>query len=316
MTIQDLQSEARAAVSPTCAKGAHPHRSASQIETFRKCPRKWALQKIDRVPMESSTAQDKGKLGHLYMEWWLREGMLPNAAAVHPPFLEEARRQGTAIPSGPDCEIARTAKALIVALKIPPRHPTIEIEKFWRLRVAAPDPVDAVEILGYCDVFAHDPASPNPPAVLDHKFVSSLSWAKTGADLLEDVQATCYAVYAMVSTGKPTCSLQWNYGVKGSTKTALARTVATAEGVAEPWAQIVESCRAMNRIEARCDADYEANPTGNAQRMEEGVPWSLLNVEGNPSHCPAYGGCPYREICGDQPPATIASLFHMKGSNL
>ena len=54
------------------------HVSASQITTFRDCPRKWYFDKIVKVPRVSTAATELGSAVHEELEHYLKEGRNPS----------------------------------------------------------------------------------------------------------------------------------------------------------------------------------------------------------------------------------------------
>jgi hypothetical protein len=206
------------------------HYSVSQIEHAERCWRSWAIAKLDGRRDEGGRGSNMGALGHEHMEKFYRDGVTPS----------------------PTAEMGRNALTLISAAKIPPKHPKLAIEAFWKIEVPY-DATERITILGYMDLFFD---GPEMPIVFDHKFLSAFDWAKS-ADTLrtDDVQSTLYMFWAMATrmrndpTWSPKCGFQWNNGLnKGSPKALVVKGVATLEDILPRVAKSIQTARVLHAI--------------------------------------------------------------------
>ena len=137
-----------------------PHVSASQIKTFRDCPRKWYLPKIVKLPSPSTAATELGGQVHAELEAWLRDGTEFSATLAG--------------------EIAKSGAHLV-----PVARP-VEIELSLADRIPISD--SPVKVVGFIDaLYPHD------ALILDHKTSSNKRYTKTARELAHDVQLILYA---------------------------------------------------------------------------------------------------------------------------
>lgn len=133
--------------------------SASQVDTFQSCHRKWWFNKILGLEIPQHPSAAIGSAVHAELE-----GYLTGEHGVDK--------------LGP---IAR------MALPFAPRPETVYVERSIEdLKLEAA----GLPALGYIDVLN---LKDDPPEVLDWKTTSSFQWAKTADDLLRNVQMTVYA---------------------------------------------------------------------------------------------------------------------------
>ena len=178
--------------------------SASQIKTFRACRRKWAADKIDRLPRTQTQAQADGTRYHAELESWILKGQQPSK-----------------IPS------QATHHLRVFRDKL-------EVEQRFDLRLT-----DDIDLIGYIDVRTKEPSH-----VWDWKFVKDLRYAMSPEELRNDVQAQAYAwaehqrgaswvylkwVYVSKS-GRGTQAVEW-YAPDGAIETAKQEIVETAKEI-------------------------------------------------------------------------------------
>jgi len=161
------------------------HSSASQIDTYEMCPRKWALDKIDKLPRKPNKYAAMGSALHKIAEEWLRDG----------------------IPA-PATELGEIIMPLIPHLP-PPNTPGLEIETTVKRTLAG------VAFKGLIDVRLPYPYSPIPK-VWDHKSTTDLKWALTPEGLVTNVQSTLYAWDTILDSQErgykgDVVDLQWGY---------------------------------------------------------------------------------------------------------
>lgn len=154
--------------------------SASQIDTYLSCKRKWAWAKIARLEGTASPSAVLGSEVHAQLETYLAGGT-----------LDFTRDSGYIAASG---------------IEHLPAPIQLRLEREFKIEE------DGLSFIGYIDLETAD-------VLYDHKSTSSLSWAKTKEDLLYDVQAQVYTRKALID-GKPApIKLQWTYmQTKGSRK--------------------------------------------------------------------------------------------------
>jgi RecB family exonuclease len=172
--------------------------SASQIETWRDCKRKWAWSKLDRIGEPQNIAAQKGKIVHAVLEAWLKEGKPID------PDMEAELADGSRFKPGP------IAAAGLKHLPMPKtcgteRHIFVQTEK--------------ISYQGYIDF---DEKDKEVPVVGDHKTTGDFKWAKTEEDLRKDPAATIYAAALMAETNKEEVDLRWiYYSTRGAPRSKL-----------------------------------------------------------------------------------------------
>lgn len=204
-----------------------PHVSASQIKTFRDCPRKWYLQKIVKLPSPSTAATELGGQVHAELEAWLRDGTEFSATLAG--------------------EIAKSGAHLV------PTDRPVEIELSLADRIPIHD--SPVKVVGFIDaLYPYEPAQ-----VLDHKTSSNKRYTKTARELAHDVQLTLYAkAYLDHAPDVDEVTLTHvYYGTKGAAWSKRVDAQVTRAHVETQWAQIkgtieqmIEVSRARNAAEA------------------------------------------------------------------
>lgn len=162
--------------------------SASQISTFRDCPRKWAFDKLDGVPRKESFSANEGTAIHAEVEDYYVNG---NA------------------PSRPE--------ALALMTHLPQPSPSLVAEQEFSFVW----PGENALVRGYMDLFCHAPLK-----VWDHKTTSSKRYFKTVEDLMVDPQATIYGLAARLleNAMREDVELQWTYVIREQPKTRAPHT--------------------------------------------------------------------------------------------
>lgn len=257
--------------------------SPSQVETFDLCARKWAYQKIDRIPSPQNAAAALGEAAHKHRENWLIHGI--------PPPVQQ-RVSGV---EGDAYGYDKAAKLALVGLEHlpPPGKAQVEIPLLLPVTLDADPSVNGgkpvrVKVNGRIDFFV--PNTPESgfvfgeagiPLIGDHKTTSGEQWAKTADDLLtKDSQAAIYAAYALhVVPTAPAVDLHWSYMVKGSSpRQHQVRVRMSRDQAMTRFSSVVSRAKSMLRV--------IQTPGIVASRVEPTV-----------SACEAFGGCPYREVC-------------------
>lgn len=233
--------------------------SASQIETFRLCQRKWAYAKIDRVPAQQNASAALGEEAHKHRENWLLHGTPP--------------------PSD-----TKAGKLALVGLEHLPPPGIALVEQPLDFRYPLDD--KTIRVTGRIDFLVpnQDPTrlwgEPGVPVVGDHKTTAGEIWAKTAENLLGgDAQAAIYGAFAMATFNAPAVDLHWSYMIKGSSpKEKQVRARMTRTQTEEQFGKVLDDARSMLRIVG-----------------QDGI--TASQVEPNAQACEAFGGCAYREIC-------------------
>lgn len=246
-----------------CPKGWHA--SPSQIKTFEDCPRKWAFSQLDDVDDPGNKFSTNGIQGHKLVEGYLLRGDVPD----------------------PTAPLGLAAQAMISMLRLPPKHPAVQVERFWDFTLPLTKGSDeTVRILGYMDVFASPPNG--IPIIADHKFTSNLDYALTEDQLAEtDIAATLYAAYAMVTTGQDQCKLMWNYvDMNKPTKTKAVHVVTTWDRIFPRVERSLQIARTMRYLRT-----WDQNTEGPVSNQ-------ILPC---PSACSKFAGCPMAPLCNLTP---------------
>lgn len=148
--------------------------SASQIATYRDCPRKWAFDKLDKIPRPDTNATNLGKAIHTEIENYYKDGTVPASKA---------------------------AQAILTHLPAPGKGvvPENNFQFTWPgLNVLVRGSVDLVDT--------------NTNTIYDHKTTSNVArYSKTEEELAKDPQSIIYgfAYRQIIQTG--VLNLQWTY---------------------------------------------------------------------------------------------------------
>src|SRR5678816_2983259 len=152
--------------------------SATQVESFLLCPRKWAWSKLDGISSPPTPAAELGTIVHAQLENWLGYGI---------PF---------------DCSHKSGDIAYAGLEHLPrPNTPGMTVEEAFVLELGGHT------WRGLKDVQILDR---QPPLVLDHETTRDIDlFARSPEELRTNVQACLYAADAMVRTDSDTCELYW-----------------------------------------------------------------------------------------------------------
>ena len=160
------------------ASGDRNYFSASQLESYADCPRKWAWRYIDGIQTPPNPFATFGLAVHAQIEKYLKHGTPFDLTTDH-------------------------GEAAMAGLHLLPQPGTAA------MTVEAQFTLDGWghKFLGYKDVQVNGPI----PLVIDHKTTGNFKWAKTPDELRVNIQAVIYATHAMVQTGAEACDLRWIY---------------------------------------------------------------------------------------------------------
>ena len=209
------------------------HASASQINTYRDCPRKWWLQKIAKMDTPSSKAAELGKRIHSVLEDYLTTGVMPDR----------------------DTEEGKIALRGLEFLPLPGKS---------RVEVAVQDelPIEdaPVDILGYIDCLYLPPdGSEEIPLILDHKTTSSRKYTKNQGEMEIDVQLNVYARAIFANTDHDEVRLRLvYYGTRKPFAFPVEVTI-TREANDEQWRKILDSLNEMQQDSDKEEQEVKQN---------------------------------------------------------
>lgn len=237
-----------------------PWISATQIDTFELCPRKWAWRWLEKIAAPPNKFAQLGLDTHGPMENWLKRGE---------------------VPTGND-KASLLAQALIPYVPPPQSVDWQNVEREELLEV------DDVLFVVKIDLSMPAMASWNPwtkawdgeirPRTYDHKTCGSFDWCVTPETIQDNPQAALYATWTMVKYASGVVDVQWNYvRTKGAIVVNPVFATITAQQISDRMRKNVETGRAIKR---------HLSQTKRA-----------LDVVHNPLSCEQYGGCPYKDRC-------------------
>lgn len=185
--------------------------SASEIEQFDLCQRRWAFIYLENRRGPANDAAALGTRVHVILEKWLRDGTAPDTWT-------------------PEGEIAASGLHLLP----PPKTPTLVTEEEFRFTSRR------AWFMGYKDFRYRD--ANGLLHVGDHKTTKAFTWAKSLDEILCHSQALIYSVDEFFRNPNDThLSLDWiYYKTTGSRKAELRSQIVTKETVAEMFFEHVD----------------------------------------------------------------------------
>ncbi len=247
--------------------------SASQIETYSGCKRKWGHRYIDKVEIPPNKSASDGSMIHSQFERYLKGESLDY--------------------STPAARLAAERAMPGIANLPPPGTPGMLVEHAFNLETSK-----GLVFRGFVDLVVPDSATiPNAsplyvgdgcreyagvvPCIVDHKSTSSFRWAKSTDVLMTDVQAMIYAYWAMSHFKVPVVELLWNYvATKGAASTTRRHLRVLQSHVVEQFLGPITA------VATELCVTYAAKPR-------------VLDLPPSLEQCDAYGGCPYKGLCVD-----------------
>jgi hypothetical protein len=255
--------------------GDRPLVSATQIQLYRDCVRKWGFKYIDRVEVPKHPG---ALLGTDVQDTQID------------PYLATGREFEFTRPSG---EIALALKTLLPA----PKTAGLVL----RRKFLIPSPSGRFEYQGEFDVWASDSGvvpgiDGGRPLVGDIKTTSNLAYALTPETLATNVQAQLYATVSMVEDDANELDLVWWY-VRTRRPHRAQRVHLRVSGahVVEQFGEIEATASELVAIRGQKPAVNELKP--------------------NARMCDAYGGCPFRNRCNLSPAVFAAAVNEAEMSN-
>mgnify|MGYP003111914458 CR=1 FL=1 len=189
--------------------------SASQITTFRDCPRKWYFDKIIGLERPATKATALGSEVHEVLEEYLKNGTPP-----------------------PDTEAGEIASS---GLHLLPESDCVEIE----LSLADDMPLNdaPVQVVGYVDAIY-----PETHHILDHKTSSNKRYTKTKRELAVNVQLILYARAYLDKHDADEITLTHIYYGTRSRWSKRVDVRVTREHVLEQWSEIRSDIEKMVEV--------------------------------------------------------------------
>lgn len=182
--------------------------SASQIDLFRKCPRKWAWAYIEGFREEPTESTELGGRVHKILEGYLRDGTK----------IDGTTHEGSIAQAG---------------LPFLPEPGTGLVEEYFRI------PSGEVILHGYIDWHGS--------YVLDHKTTSDFRWAKTPEDLSSDTQSILYGSWALGSAAEISARWLY-YRTKGKPQARPVDTVLGRDHLTTGLAVLVDEAHLLTRL--------------------------------------------------------------------
>ena len=247
--------------------------SPSQIDRWDQCKRWWAFQYIAGIRSPSHSSAVLGSLVHAHLESWLSSGIPPGSKLA-------TERNGKPI----EASRGMQAKAIQIAQRMirhlpPPGIATTERSFYLTTQRGH-------HYTGFID-FSFDGRLYQivdfpVPVVGDHKSTGNLKYAKTEADLHNDLQGVIYALAGFLGFEIEDLLLFWNYGTtKGrDPQTHPVKTRVTLPSVLEKFENVIEPVAEEILWHRRAKTDPLLFP----------LPPKL-------KACSAYGGCPHQKRC-------------------
>lgn len=201
--------------------------SASQLETFSSCQRKWAWEKIAGFKPGDTTSTALGGRVHKILEDYLNYGILP----------DQSSREG---------QIATQGLHLIPQ----PRTAGMTVEFEFRFQSPRGN-----MYTGRKDYIVRTPGA--WPVVGDHKTTSDWKWCKDSDDLRTNIQAIIYAADELLRSQGAAVDLEWIYyptKVKADARKVSLRMLAPE--VEQGFQAIDDLADQIHQVRATIDADH------------------------------------------------------------
>jgi RecB family exonuclease len=254
--------------------------SASQLENFNDCPRKWAWRYLEGIDAPSNQYAVFGLAVHGQIERYLKTGT---------PF-DLTTDEGEAAMAGIHYLPQPGTEGMTVEGQF--------VLTGWGHKFLGYKDVQVNRIVGSGPLPGRAPITdqidPNKgkmiPLVIDHKTTGNFKWAKTADELKKNIQAVVYATHAMVGTGAEACDLRWIYYKRSRPFQAKAVDVRVTRGDLE-----------SPLIDIKGLADSMAGIKNSGYRA--------LDLPPNPGACGSYGGCPYVRHCDLSPTEKVFALM-------
>lgn len=250
--------------------------SATQINEFLTCKRRWVASYVLGIKQPQTEAMAFGETGHKYLENYMKYGTPPDAEKPWQ-FTKESRIRYPGL----------SAKK---AIRHIPKPGTARAEHGFSFII------NGIEFIGYIDLEYFD--EHKNIYLTDYKFVSSYQSALDSDSLQANVQATIYAAKAIFEHKVENINLKWVYIL--STKNPSARTITsglTKKQTSDQLKKLLDICEEM--IELR-----------NNIKQEKHSDIEILNkIQPTIESCSRYGGCYYINMCNLTPEQLMQGDF-------
>lgn len=204
------------------------HISVSQIRTHDRNPRRWALEKLVKLPTMDSPYTQLGSEIHDAIEGWLNMALLNKKCERR--ILQEP------------ASVVNKCTADFFA------HIDVEFTRYFyvpELAITLQLAKDIPPFRGYIDVLVED-YHRGCPLIMDHKTSRTRRYFLSARDLKFDLQMLVYAKYVIEKYQCPGVFLQHNqiaYSLKRR-KTTIRRTYVTAERINRAMDKLADDIRA------------------------------------------------------------------------
>ena len=218
--------------------------SASQIKTWKDCPRKWGFKYIDGLEDPPGKAAELGSAVHKDLEWYLQAGSIDSRT-----------------------ESGRIAVAAKKVLPGPSYRLEVEREILFDL--------EGVTYRGFIDLI--DPDGEEGPTIYDHKTSSDPKrWGLTEETLPNDVQALIYATWGILEWNLDNVALQWSYlKTRGQAEaTAVRAKISKDDALQKIREKIRPSALAIVEASSCAESAMELDPNPAACSKFGGCPFS------------------------------------------
>lgn len=262
--------------------------SASQIETFQLCKRKWWLERVRRLPTGTQAGHFVfGTILHAVCERYLRaddqgrDRTTGRAVDLYPEGWHTHTEDG--VTHTINAEEQRIIRALIekaIEEGVLVRAPGRAVERKFRRSLIKTDHAH-VEIMGFVDLSY-------PGGVEDHKTTKSLRYAKTPKTLRENTQIKIYAMQAILDCIENDIpvperfKLRHNIFVKDPENLLVKQVevIVSRQEIEEFYLEVEQAGAEMAKWRAEADQWNDLPDPDTGERA-----------------CNAYGGCLFRSIC-------------------
>jgi hypothetical protein len=253
-----------------------PVLSASQVDTFRECARKWAWRYLEGIKEPPNASANLGTKCHSMLEKWLELGAYPDTLEAFPLLMKDGHTKiyfpGQIVQAG-------------LHFLPPPGIALVEGEFRMESRRSSWTGYRDAQFLEdekTGEAFAPDPVVAQIPGlipiVLDHKTTSDFKWMKSAEVLRRDIQAVLYAAKTMEDMAVRRVKNRWvYYRTTGQPSARKVEVEFTVDQVAEEMASIDATAQEVHQL-------YQLRP-------------KALELAPNPEACERYGGCPHISRC-------------------
>lgn len=245
----------------TFIDGQYAHTSASQAKNWLQCPRIWYADKVLKIKKPTTEAMLRGTAIHEAIEHYLLTGEVLDCEWAE--YVEAAREHLDPLVKAADTQFVVEGKMLRETFFGGPK---------W---------------LGYKDleIVQHNPHAEVSVRILDYKSTSDRKYAKTPAELSEDLQLNSYAKQTFDDRPNLKTIRLGHLYLLTKNKKKIGWTVWTEvdrEQVEKVWA------RTLNVVREIMDTVKVMGLSGD--KFEDLTP--------NTDSCGMYGGCFFRNRCG------------------